>query len=193
MANQRPAAASKEIYVSFSAGINLESTEGLITIMTECVKQRAATVHLLFSSDGGSVMHGVNLYNVLRGLPFKLVTHNVGNVDSIGNAIFLAGEERYACQHSTFMFHGVGAQFNGILKTKDVRENLAMLQADESRISSIVEQRSKLTEATIRAFFDEAHTMDAAEALSSGLVDDIRDVSIPNGSTMFTLSSKRQG
>lgn len=37
-------------------------------------------------------MNGMNLYNVLRPIPFLLVTHNVGNVDSIGNAIFLAGE-----------------------------------------------------------------------------------------------------
>jgi ATP-dependent Clp protease, protease subunit len=190
MANQRPAA-PKTMYVSFSAGINLESTEALITIMADCVKQHATTVHLLFSSPGGSVMHGINLYNALRGFPFKLVTHNVGNVDSIGNAIFLAGEERYACQHSTFMFHGVGWEFNGTLSTQKTREILSSLVADESRISSIVEQRSKLNDADIRAFFGEARTMDANEALSAGLVHDIRDVSIPPGSTVVTLSTKR--
>ena len=53
-------------------------------------------------------MNGMNLYNVLRGLPRDLTIHNVGNVGSIGNAIFLAGSKRYACAHSTFMFHGVG-------------------------------------------------------------------------------------
>ena len=36
-------------------------------------------------------MHGLNLNNLFRGLPFELITHNIGNVDSIGNAIFLAG------------------------------------------------------------------------------------------------------
>lgn len=65
-------------------------------------------VYLLLSTPGGSVMHGMNLYNVLRGMPFELITHNVGNVDSIGNAVFLAGAKRYAAPHSTFMFHGVG-------------------------------------------------------------------------------------
>src|SRR5215510_1158159 len=30
-------------------------------------------------------MHGMNLYNVLRAMPFKLITCNVGDVDSIGN------------------------------------------------------------------------------------------------------------
>ena len=47
-------------------------------------------------------MNGMNLYNFLRGLPIRLTTHNVGNVDSIGNAVFLAGEHRYACPHSPF-------------------------------------------------------------------------------------------
>lgn len=191
MANQRPPAAQKTMYVSFSAGINLETTENLIAIMADCAKQRATTVHLLFSSGGGSVMHGINLYNVLRGLPFKLVTHNVGNVDSIGNAVFLAGEERYACQQSTFMFHGVGWEFNGTLSAQKGREIVGSLTADESRISAIVEQRSKLSAAEIRTFFGEAHTMDATAALSAGLVDDIRDVSIPAGSTVITLMSKR--
>jgi hypothetical protein len=53
-------------------------------------------------------MHGMTVYNVLRGLPCDLTIHNIGNVDSIGNAIFLAGKHRYACKNSTFMFHGVG-------------------------------------------------------------------------------------
>jgi ATP-dependent protease ClpP protease subunit len=48
----------------------------------------------MLSSPGGHVMLGMNLYNVLRALPIKLTTHNVGNVDSIGNAVFLAGNPR---------------------------------------------------------------------------------------------------
>jgi ATP-dependent Clp protease, protease subunit len=191
MANQRPVLPQKTMYVSFSAGINLESTEGLISIMADCVKQKATTVHLLFSSGGGNVMHGINLYNALKGLPFKLVTHNVGNVDSIGNAVFLAGEERYACQHSTFMFHGVGWECSGTFGAKQLREVLGNLAADESRISSIVQQRSQLSETQVRAFFGDAHTMDAKEALGAGLVHEIRDVSIPAGSTIITLTSKR--
>ena len=96
------------VYVSFSAEINANTTESLIATMANLANEAVPEVHLLFSTPGGLVMNGMNLYNVLRAMPFKLVTHNVGNVDSIGNAIFLAGEERYACPHSTFMFHGVG-------------------------------------------------------------------------------------
>lgn len=67
----------------------------------------------------------MNLYAFLRGVPFDLIVHNVGNVDSIGNAIFLAGQTRYACPQATFMFHGVGFdQHPGRLEEKILRERL---------------------------------------------------------------------
>jgi len=191
MANQRPTPPQKTIYVSFSAGINVNTTESLIAVMADCAKQRATTVYLLFSSEGGSVMCGINLYNALRAMPFKLVTHNVGNVDSIGNAIFLAGDERYACAQSTFMFHGVGRPYNGNLSAKEAREIMGGLMADEARISSIVQQRSKLSEAEVRAFFGEAHTMNSAEAVTTGVVEDVRDVKIPPSSVIITVMSQR--
>jgi ATP-dependent protease ClpP protease subunit len=97
------------VYVSFSAEIDVKTTESLISTMANLASNPAVeTVHLLLSTPGGSVMHGMNLYNALRAMPFHLITHNMGNVDSIGNAVFLAADERYACPHTTFMFHGVG-------------------------------------------------------------------------------------
>jgi hypothetical protein len=66
------------------------------------------------------------------------------------------------------MYHGVSAGTQPgnttVFEAKRLRELLDSIDADEQRIASIVEQRSKLTEAQIRAFFREAHTMNAAEA-----------------------------
>lgn len=131
---------------------------------------------------------------MLRAFPFKLVTHNVGNMDSIGNAVFLAGEQRLACPHSTFMFHGVQAGFQppiSQLDAKRMRESLGNIDADELRISSIIEQRSKLNESEIKDFFREAHTMDATEAVSSGIVHEVTDVDIPAGSPVIALVFQR--
>ncbi len=77
------------VYVSFSAEINQNTTESLIALMTNCATMEVSKVCLLLSTPGGSVMNGLNTYNILLGLPFELITHNIGNVDSIGNAIFL--------------------------------------------------------------------------------------------------------
>ena len=49
--------------------------------MANCATQGVKTVYLALSTPGGDVAQGITLYNLLRGMPFKLITHNVGNVD----------------------------------------------------------------------------------------------------------------
>ncbi len=147
----------------------------------------------MLSSPGGSVMNGLNLYNVLSGMPTKLITHNVGNVDSIANAVFLAGEERYACPHSTFMFHGVGFDGQGLgrLEEKILRERLNSLLADQKRIGFIIEQHTNLKGVQIKGLFKEARTKDADYARSVGIVDEVRDIQVPAGTPIFSLVFKR--
>jgi ATP-dependent protease ClpP protease subunit len=191
----RPQTAPAIIYVSFSAEIIAHTTESLIAAMANCVNQGVREVYLMLSTPGGNVMHGMNLYNVLRALPLKLVTHNVGNVDSIGNAVFLAGAERYACPHSTFMFHGVGRPVTAgmRLEEKNTKETLDSILADQKRIGSIIKDRTKLRDAEIEALFREAQTKDAAFAAGCGIVHQVKDVQIPPGSTIVSLVFQRQG
>ena len=183
----------KVAYVSFSAEIVPATTESLIASMANLVNNGIPEVHLLISTPGGSVMNGMNLYNVLRGLPIKLITHNVGNVYSICNAVFLAGEERYACPHSTFMFHGVGFDMpqNARLEEKLLRERLDGVLADQKRIASVIEERTKLLASDIAPLFTEAQTKDSAFAVSSGIVHAVKDIEIPAGAPVVTLVFNR--
>jgi ATP-dependent protease ClpP protease subunit len=181
------------VYVTFSAEIVPKTTESLIATFSNLVNQGARDLSLLLSTPGGSVMCGMNLYNFLRGLPIRLTTHNVGNVDSIGNAVFLAGETRLACPHSTFMFHGVGYDVNqGVrLEEKLLRERLDALMSDQRRIGSILEERTQLTTEQVSSLFLEAKTQDATFAIGCGIVHEIRDVQIPDGSPVVSLVFQR--
>jgi len=187
------AAVSGTIYVLFSAEIIPNTAETLMSVMAQQVNNRAECVHLLLSTPGGAVMNGLNLYNFFRGLPYDLITHNVGNVDSIGNAIFLAGSKRYACKHSTFMFHGVG--FNSLpnerLEQKNLQEKLQGVLADQKRIGSIIQERTSIPETEIDDLFREARTKDAAYALGHGIVHEIREVIIPPGGPVISLVFQR--
>jgi ATP-dependent protease ClpP protease subunit len=138
-------------------------------------------------------MNGITLYNYLRALPVTLTIHNVGNVNSIGNAIFLAGARRYACQHSTFMFHGVGVDVPGPIRLEEklLRGQLAAIDIEQKRIGSIILDRTKLNQSQVRRLFREAVTKDAAFAASCGIIDQIRDVQIPPGSTILSLVFQR--
>lgn len=188
-----PAPPPKIAYVSFSAEIVAHTAESLLALMSKLANEGVQEVHLLLSTPGGSVMYGMNLYNVLRAMPFKLTTHNVGNVDSIGNAVFLAGTTRYACPHSTFMFHGVGFDMvqGGRLEEKLLRERLASLLSDQKRIGEIIAERTKISPADVERFFTEAQTKDAAFAAGCGIVDEIRDVQIPPGYPVYSLVFQR--
>jgi len=183
-------------YVSFSAEIVPQTTEALIATLSNLANQQVPEVHLLLSTAGGSVMHGITLYNTLRAMPFELVTHNVGNVNSIGNAVFLAGTRRYACPQSTFMFHGVG--FNvppggARFEEKLLRERLDGLLADQKRIADIMENCTTLPREEIDKLFLEAVTKDADWAVGAGIVDEVRDVDIADGHPVLGLVFQREG
>jgi ATP-dependent protease ClpP protease subunit len=180
------------VYVSFSAEINASTCESLLATMANLTMQGASEVHLLLSTPGGAVMNGMNLYNVLRALPFKLITHNVGNVDSVGNVVFLSGEERFACPHSTFMFHGVMQPVgDGALDEKFLRESRESLLADQKRMAGAIEDRSSLSAEEVQGLFLQTQTKDATFAVSAGLVDEIKDVDIPPGAAVVALVFER--
>lgn len=181
------------VYVVFSAEINPGTTEALIGLLTQCCNQGTKDVYLIISTPGGAVMNGVHLYNVLRALPITLTTHNSGNVDSIGNAIFLAGSRRYAAPHSTFMFHGVGMAVNAgtRLEEKPLRETLASILADQKRIGAIFQERTQLTADQVEGLFRDAQTKDATFAAGCGIVDEVRDIQIPAGATVVSLVFQR--
>jgi len=164
------------VYVSFSAEIIPKTAESLIGLFANLANQSVPHVYLMLSTPGGAVMSGLNHYNIMRGLPFDITVHNVGNVDSIGNAIFLAGSKRYACPHSTFMFHGVGFDIQSPIRLEEkfLRERLDAIDADQRRIGQIIEERTQLTGEQVKGLFLEAQTKDATFAASCGIVHEIR-------------------
>lgn len=181
------------VYVSFAAEINAKTTEALLGVMAQQCGQNVKTVHLLLSTPGGQVNCGITIYNILRGMPFELITHNVGNVDSIGNVIFLAGAKRFACAHSTFMFHGVGFDIvqPARFEEKTLRERMQSLDADQSRIGAIIRERTNLNAKEVKRLFFEAQTKDATHARANGIVHKICDVNIAPGSPVLQLVFQR--
>jgi ATP-dependent protease ClpP protease subunit len=182
------------VYVTFSAEIVPSTTESLIAVMANCANRNVKSVQLLISTPGGSVMNGLNLYNVLKGMPFELITHNVGNVDSIGNAVFLAGSKRYATYNATFMFHGVGFDIEKQrFEEKNLRERLDSLLSDQRRIGDIICKHTRITKGEAEQLFREAQTKDINFAIDKGIIDEVRDVQIPLGSPIISLVFQRQG
>ena len=119
----------------------------------------------------------------------------VGSVDSIGNVIFLAGEERYATADSIFMFHGVARTTGGpaTLDEKTLGEWLESVRADNRRLASIIRDRSKFTEdGQVEDLFLRAVTKDAQFAKAHGIIHDIRDPKVQPGAPVLQLVFQRK-
>jgi len=174
-------------YINFHAPINGVTAQNLMAAIGQKLSSGADSFQILFSTPGGQVASGITLYNFLRALPVPVTMHNMGNVDSIGNSIFAAGGERYCCQHSTFMFHGVGMNVNGNMEEKAAREALNGILADQDRIGSILVERTHITADQAGEFFREARTIDSANALALGIVQEVKDAVIPQGADIVSL------
>ena len=177
------------VYISFCAEISFKTAQNLLGATLDQINKGATTIHYLFSTPGGTVQPGIALYNVLKGLPVQTVMQNVGAVDSIGNAVFLAGKRRIACPHSTFMFHGVGLDLSGStrLEEKSLRERLDGVKADQGKIGGIIADETALQRAEVDSFFLEAKTKDAAFALERGIIHEIAPVAVPAGARLLQL------
>jgi ATP-dependent protease ClpP protease subunit len=188
-----PQMALPTAHVNFVAEIITKTVEALMGVTSDLVNRGHPAIYLSLSSPGGSVSDGIALYNYLRALPVHLTTHNIGSMNSIANIVFLAGETRRACNHTTFMFHGVSLQTQApqAFERKALKEHLASVESDEKRIGGIVAERTKLTQGTIDTFFLEAKTLNAQEALEGSIIHEIGQVCIPKGSPTLSLVFQR--
>jgi ATP-dependent protease ClpP protease subunit len=181
------------VYISFSAEIDLKTTETLIAVTFQQIQQGATELYYLFSTPGGQVAQGIALYNTLKALPVPTIMHNVGNVDSIGNAIFLAGKKRYACPGSTFMFHGVGFDVPAGARIEQAKaeEFLHGILAEQKKIGTVIAHETSLEGKDIKGLFRKAQTKDAHFALNKGIIHEIREAEIPVGAATIALVFQR--
>jgi len=182
-------------FISFSAEVIPQTSEALIGAVSQFVSQGFRDIHLLLSTPGGLVSYGITVYNALRGMPINLTTHNVGNVDSIGAVIFLAGTKRFTCPQATFMLHGVSFRTMGPTQffEKNLKERLASIQADHERIKAIYQSRAGISPEDAESFFLGESSINASDAVARGLAHEIREVQIPAGSPIAQLVFNRQG
>jgi ATP-dependent protease ClpP protease subunit len=182
---------SDVFYINYFDEISVSKVRGLMALCNDIlttVLPTPTTLYFVFSSRGGDVVSGVTLYNFLRALPVRVVMHNIGSVDSIATAIFLAANVRYACKYSRFLFHGFTWSFaQGQPSTSSqVREILSGLEQNEALLREILVERTKFTEAQALAFLHQGETKDPAFALQIGVINEIRDFTLPPNAPIVT-------
>lgn len=162
--------------------IIMATVNGIIT------QEKPDKLYILFSSPGGVIAAGVTLYNFLKSLPVKIIMHNIGSVNSIGNIVFLAGSERIASPHTTFMFHGASSMLNGNFSLPQISEIKDSLQKDHDTIAGIICDRTKITREEINKLFAQGETKDVDFALKNGIIHKISSAEVPQESRFISIN-----
>jgi ATP-dependent protease ClpP protease subunit len=177
-------------YIKFFAIVDGNSTKTLMDIIDQKVLEGKKKIVVLISSGGGSVFHGISIYNYLSGIPLEVETHNFGSVDSIGVILYLAGKKRYSVPDARFLIHAVQSNFQGnlALEEKQLEERLKSLQIDVQNIAGIISKGTgKKREEIIQKMHDRT-TLNPEEAKTFGLVHEIKKELFPIGAEVITIN-----
>jgi ATP-dependent Clp protease protease subunit len=169
--------------VHFSAPINLATAQGLREVCLNALHGGATDLRIHFACGGGLNFHGFELFHLIRSFPVPVTLHNVGNVESMGVLVFLAGARRLACAESRFLVHPLHWGFEkGGVDISRLTEYAARLNDDVKRYASIFAASTKGAKRPIDITSNLSHShriLTASEALDCGIVHEIAEAALP--------------
>lgn len=171
----------KEAYIRFMAPVIPQTTNTLFEIIDRKLKQKVDRLHLMISSPGGSVFHGLSIYNFLKGSPTEIYTYNFASVDSIGVVMFCSGDRRFSVPHARFLIHGVQINFQGNLSLdeKGLEEKLKGLQIDYQNIARVIADTTQKPADKVQEDMNNRTTLTPQQAKDYGLVHEIKSDLFP--------------
>jgi len=166
-----------DIQIMLTGSVGQSMVTRLLAETTERVGRGARSALVAISSPGGNVYWGVTAYNFLRGLGIEVITHNVGQVDSIGGALYVAGDRRFSVGQGRFLIHSIHWTFAAgqAIPEKQLRDTLTQVEKERDNLATILAERSGTSLDTVRADMGEGRILDSAEALAYGLVQEIKE------------------
>jgi len=168
----------EENYVyRFSRDVNESSVAACMKKLTEWHrKDSECSIEVVFSSPGGSIIDGFELFDFLQDLRNQghyITTGSLGMAASMAGILLQAGDVRWIGHQSWMMIHR--AAFGAIGKTYEIEDEVMLVKRIEDRILDIFTSRSKLSQAQLRKNWDRKDWwIDADECKKLGLVDQIR-------------------
>ena len=183
MCNKNP------VWIRFMAPVIPITTLSLSKCLDQALLHKSEHIHLLISSGGGSVFHGISMYNYLKGLNIDITTYNFGSADSIATVLFCAGKNRVCVRHARFLIHPVSLNIaaNLTLKDKDLEEQLKSVKIDTENIAKIISYTANKDIKDVEEKMHNRTTLNAEEAKEYGLATEISSNLYENGNILYSI------
>ena len=136
-------------------------------------QNKSEPIKVMISSNGGSVIHGLAMYDAVQTSQAPVETYCVGTAYSMGAVLFASGKKRYILEHSKVMLHEplIGSGAGG--SASSVKAMSDSLQSTKKQINKILCKHTGKTERQMEKVTDHDHYFSAKEAVAFGLADEI--------------------
>jgi ATP-dependent Clp endopeptidase proteolytic subunit ClpP len=150
-----------------------------MTVLTQWARVNPkCDIEIIFSSQGGSIIDGFELFDFIQGLRGKghhITTGTLGYAASMAGILLQAGDVRWVGGQAWMMIHR--AAFGAYGKTFEVEDEVEFVKRMEERILDIFTTRSSLTRQKIKKNWDRKDWwISAEEAVELQLVDEVRAI-----------------
>ena len=175
--------------IKFYSPVNESSIGALMRTVDQKLAAGTTDFTLLISTSGGSVYHGLTAYNYLRGIPAAVTTHNFGSVDSIGVALYCAGQKRLCVPQARFLMHPVSMNFREGASYEEPKllELVKGLRVDMGNCASVVAANTRKTKQQVFRAMLARTALDPKDAVEWGLVHEIRQQLFEPGSEVIPI------
>jgi len=164
--------------------INEEITNATVNRILEILltKDKEDKIIVVFvNSQGGDVDSSYAIYELLRLSGCKIITYTINECFSSAVIVFLAGEERYATDYSTFMIHEPFHEYESkgatTMTANSYKINLKELQENTDEYFKLISKHSILTPQKIKTYIAKSEEGDwyikSSQAKKLGLVTKI--------------------
>ena len=175
--NRKEASDERNFLYRFNDKVSKDTVRHCMETLTEWHRlDSECAIEIIFSSPGGSIIDGFELFDFLQDLRNKghhLTTGTLGYAASMAGVLLQAGDIRWVGQQAWIMIHR--AAFGAWGKTYEIEDEVKFIQRIEERILAIFTSRSNLTKNKIKRNWDRKDWwISADEALTMNLVDEIR-------------------
>lgn len=154
--------------------IDKDISSEMLTEFSEFIDklEREDSLTLMVNSNGGSVVSGFALYDLVKGLPNETECNIIGCAASAATYVCLACDKVVMQASSTFMIHEVSGYIGGT--PREIKTDLKYMESLQDRMIAMYAEKAKyITLAQIEEMVENTTFMNAQEALNFGFVDEV--------------------
>ncbi len=157
--------------------INSDSANDLIKKLMYLDKKDLGEITIYINSPGGEVMSGLAVYDFIKIMKSPIRTVCVGDTESMGAIIFIAGEKREMLPHVRILIHDPSYGHLDVSgkKPHEIQRGVDSLNKVRQTLAEIISERTGKSLDEIYKITAEDNYFTAEEAINFGLANDIFD------------------